>query len=374
MHTSATGSGHKSAADALVQELRRMPGVEAESFDTLTVSDPRVRSTQKGLIQAIGRIPRLSSWAFEAAVRGNPVTGWIGAVLMAVKAHFSPEALEHIQQFDPDLIVSTQAEANGMLDHWRGELHAPVCAVMTDHLADNRWTYDSVEHYFVANERMRDDLDRLGVDASRVSVTGIPVRSEFAQPAPGDAKRRLGLDPDLPAVLITGGGLGLQPYKQLVEELNRHPYPMQIVCVTGSNQAARADLKAMKQGSVHKLFIEGTVNNMPDWMGASDVVVTQAGGLTTSEILALGKPMILHRPGRGLARRNAERLQELGTALVGSSLQDTADKVERLLKDPELKARVATGLKKAGHPHAARSVAEKVVAAARAAQIQSRNG
>ena len=86
IHTSATGAGHCMAAKALVDALQEHPVIEAES---------------------------------KAAVRGNPLVGAAQVALMAVKALFSPEALAHIQEVQPDLIVSTQAEASQMLAHWK---------------------------------------------------------------------------------------------------------------------------------------------------------------------------------------------------------------------------------------------------------------
>lgn len=355
VHTSATGAGHRVAAESLVKALEEYPGVEAESFDTLTVSSPKVRKAQQSAIGSMGKIPGFANWAYEAAVRGNPLVGLAQVALMAFKAHMSPEALQHIQEFQPDLIVSTQAEASHMLAHWkRGDkLEAPVWSVLTDHVADDRWVSSQVDRYFVANTRMVNELERLGVEAQQVRVTGIPIATPPASTeSAAELRERLGLRPDVATVVITGGGLGGQPFELLVEELGKLPYPKQIVCITGSNAEARAALE--KMSSPHLLHVEGKVSNMHEWMRAADVVVTKAGGLSTSEIQALGKPMVIHRPVSGLAVRNSERLVEIGSALIGRDVADTAAQTETLLGEP----RPATG----GRPRAAGNVAEEIVA------------
>lgn len=354
MHTSATGAGHRMAAKSLVEALEQHPGVEAESFDTLSVSSPKVREAQKSAIGSMGKIPGLAEWAYEAAVRGNPIVGAAQVVLMALKAHVSPEALAHIQEYQPDLIVSTQAEASHMLAHWKrgGKVEAPVWSVLTDHVADDRWVSSKVDRYFVANEPMVGELERLGVEREQVQVTGIPIHN----PPPGSEstaqlRERLGLRPDVATVVITGGGLGGQPFQLLVEEMGKLPYPKQIVCITGTNAAAKEGLEAMS--SPHLLHVEGKVSNMHEWMRAADVVVTKAGGLSTSEIQALGKPMVIHRPVSGLAVHNSNRLVEIGSALIGRDVADTAGQTEALLSDP----RPATG----GRPQAAQEVAKEIV-------------
>jgi len=359
IHTSATGAGHRMAAKALVEALEEYPGVEAESFDTLSVSSPKVRESQQSAIASMGKVPGLAEWAYRAAVRGNPLVGAAQVALMAVKAHFSPEALAHIQEVQPDLIVSTQAEASQMLAHWKraDKLEAPVWSVLTDHVADGRWVSSQVERYFVANPQMVDDLERLGVDPEQVQVSGIPIHTPpTTKETTGQLRERLGLQPDMATVVITGGGLGGQPFELLVEEMGKLPYPKQIVCITGTNSGAQEALN--KMSSPHSLHVEGKVSNMHEWMRAADVVVTKAGGLSTSEIQALGKPMVIHRPVSGLAVNNSQRLVEVGSARIGVDVTDTAAQTEALLSSPQ----PATG----GRPQAAQDVAQAIVGYLRA--------
>lgn len=342
------------AAKSLVEALEEHPGVEAESFDTLSVSSAKLRESQTSAIASVNNLPGFANWAYEAAVRGNPVVGLAQVALMALKAHLSPEALAHIQEAQPDLIVSTQAEASQMLAHWKrgGKVEAPVWSVLTDHVADDRWVSSKVDRYFVANEPMVDELERLGVDREQVCVSGIPIHNPPASTeSSAELRSRLGLRPDVATVVITGGGLGGQPFELLVEEMGRLPFPKQIVCITGSNAAAKLALEGMT--SPHSLVVTGKVSNMNEWMRAADVVVTKAGGLSTSEIQALGKPMVIHRPVSGLAVRNSERLVEIGSALIGRDVADTAAQTEALLVNPQ----PATG----GRPEAARQVAEEIV-------------
>lgn len=368
-HSSATGHGHRVAAEALVSALKKHPGVEAESFDMLSVCTEKARETQKKAIQGFESHERLARWSYEAALAGNPLIKVVHGVQNHWKAWMAPEALEYIQNYKPDLIVSTHEQATGMVDIWKseGELSAPLVNVHTDHLADTRWVQDSVEHYFVANETMRGDLARFGVEPSQVSVTGIPIRSEFGEPAAPDLDARLGLDPGLPTVLIMGGGLGLQPYNRQVDALERQPYPMQIVCITGTNQAAYDELKA-RQGGAHPLHVLHSVKNMPEWLKAADVVVSKAGGLTTSEILACGKPMILYNPRLGLSVHQSNRLESIGVASIARSGDEMAQQVVGYLSNEARIAQVAEAMARASKPDAAERIASELIAFTEARQ------
>lgn len=375
VHTSATGSGHASAAASLAQALEKRDDVEVESFDTLSVSDSSVRGTQKGLIQAFNAIPGLPRYTFELALKGNPLIRTITSTLGALKANFSGEALEHIQDFNPDLIISTQAEASAMLNHWKknGSLEAPLQSVSTDHLGDARWVHDQVEKYYVANPKMVEDLGNSGVPAERVAVTGMPTREEFGRPADGaEMKRELGLDPDTPTLLVSGGGLGSQPYEEIVEALGQRPYPMQVICVCAKNEEAREALEARPPNGSVTVKALGFVDNMSDWVKASDVVVTKPGGLSTSEILAAGKPMVIHNPYPGMEEAQAERLQEMGVAFLAGNPEQLADQVGELFCSDELRASTASKVAAVGRPGASEEIAELAVERARSYRLASR--
>lgn len=361
-HSSCTGHGHRMAAEALVNALREHPGVEAESFDMLSVCPPEVRETQKKNVQAFESREKLARWSYELALAGNPVIGTVQWAINHYKAWMVPQALQYIKDYQPDLIVSTHEQASGVVDVWKdsGQLTAPLVNVHTDHLADMRWVQPQVQHYFVANEMMREDLGRLGVEPDKVSVTGIPIRPEFGQPAPADLDQKLGLDPALPTVLIMGGGLGQQPFHRQVEALERQRYPMQIICVCGTNQAAYDELKA-RQGGNHPLHVLGSVKNMPELLKAADVVVSKAGGLTTSEILAAGKPMILYNPRLGLSVHQSNRLESIGVASIARSGDEMAGQVVGYLSDERRKNQVAEAMLGASKPDSSRVIAAELV-------------
>ncbi|MBO0826966.1 MAG: hypothetical protein J2P24_04215, partial [Streptosporangiales bacterium] len=81
------------------------------------------------------------------------------------------------------------------------------------------------------------------------------------------------------------------------------------VVACGRNDALRHRIERAGTG-----LALGWVDDMPDLLRASDVVVQNAGGLTSLESLATAVPMITYRPipGHGLA--NAAALRDAGLA------------------------------------------------------------
>ena len=367
VHGSHTG-GHRSAARSLTQALNELPNVQARELDTLEVSSPKLVNAQKGFFGFVSeKMPFLRRWGFQLALKGSPLASFVGTAVLKAKAALSPQVLQNIREQQPDLVVSTHSQTNAMLSHWKkaGKLDMPVHSVPTDFMAHAIWAQDRVDHYYVAAEPTRQDLARLGVDPSRISVTGIPISPAFAH-QPDETREalstRLGLDPELPTVLLMGGSLGLQPYEKLIDALEASPYPMQVVAITGRNQAAKARLEEMQGSTRHPLHVQGFVSNGADWMRAADVAVSKPGGLTLSELLALRKPVIVTNPVPGMEEAQVERLA--GVAWSAPDVEAMRAQVEQLLSDPAARAEVEHNMDALSRPESSYAVAAQVAEAA----------
>src|SRR5213078_3612034 len=122
---------------------------------------------------------------------------------------------------------------------------------------------------------------------------------------------------------------------EVINGLLRKGPPKTILVICGRNDKikdALSEVVAPPAGSVVKFY--GFVDNMHDLMGIADLTVTKPGGLTTSECLARGVPMVLVSPIPGQEERNAEMLLENGCAVVARTPNALAYKLDMLLNDP----------------------------------------
>ena len=69
-------------------------------------------------------------------------------------------------------------------------------------------------------------------------------------------------------------------------------------------------------------------------MAGSDLFVGKPGGLTTSEALAKGMPMVVINPIPGQEERNSDHLLEEGIAIRCNNLPVLAYKIDRLIDEP----------------------------------------
>jgi processive 1,2-diacylglycerol beta-glucosyltransferase len=173
--------------------------------------------------------------------------------------------------------------------------------------------------------------------------------------------RELGLDPARRTILLMGGGAGVGHLEQIAANLLVLPGEFQLIVLAGKNAVALEKLAALAPRFPGRLFAHGYTTEVEKLMVCADLVITKPGGLTTSECLAMGVPMIVHSPIPGQEERNADYLMEQGAALKAVDPVGLAYRVEELLSAPGKIAQMQARARSLARPHAARDVLRIVV-------------
>ncbi|HYZ37877.1 MAG TPA: hypothetical protein VE673_14350, partial [Pseudonocardiaceae bacterium] len=129
-----------------------------------------------------------------------------------------------------------------------------------------------------------------------------------------------------------GGSLGLGTVREAVAAIARWPGWVPVV-VCGRNEVLRDELAAIP-GTVAL----GWVSDMAGLMAASDVLIENAGGLTSKEALRVGLPVVTFRPITGHGRHDASELAALGLTDLVDDEPALRDAVSRLTGNPSLRA------------------------------------
>lgn len=145
------------------------------------------------------------------------------------------------------------------------------------------------------------------------------------------------------------GGLGLGIEDRVRSALDATGARVQLLAVCSHNQKAREALSRVDPMG-KRLRVPGYVRDVPTLMAASDLVVTKPGGLTISEALAVGRPLLLTRALPGHEAGNARRLAEIGAAAVS----ETPSKLASVLRS------LASAARAMGRPGATSRVAAAV--------------
>jgi processive 1,2-diacylglycerol beta-glucosyltransferase len=173
------------------------------------------------------------------------------------------------------------------------------------------------------------------------------------------ARAALGL-PEKPTVLLMSGGFGVGPMVEMLRSFADTPANCSLVVVTGKNAELKEQCEEIAATLSVDITVFGFVDFIHDLLDAADLVVTKPGGLTLSEILAKGKPMMLVSPIPGQEQRNCEYLLEHGTATRLYDFGDAAYYIGQVLHDKKLLRKMSLAARQIAHPHAALEIVQDV--------------
>jgi len=246
-----------------------------------------------------------------------------------------------------------------------GDTSGPlVVSIVTDFEAHALWMEECVDLYCVAAEETKARLVARGAKAANIVATGISISAKFSQKIDGrQVRRKLGLRDDLGVLLVLSGGFGMGPVAEIVTELDKVEGDFQMLVVTARNEELRRELAAVDRR--HPTHVLGFATNMHELMAVSNLVISKPGGLTSSEALAIGKPLFILNPIPGQEAANSDFLLEHGAAAKVNRVEDLPYRVEQLLKSKKL-AEMAKAAKALGKPAAADMVCRETVARVKA--------
>lgn len=344
----SAGAGHVRAAQALCAEAEAI-GLSADHLDVMDFVPRWFRYAYAGMYAALIRCAPLL-WGCIYRGSNRPAnTGAVQRVRRRIERRASAAWLDQVRARKPDAIICTHFLPAEVLSYYRkrGEIICPVWVQVTDFDLHAFWLQPEMDGYFVASEELAFQLRRGGVEPARIHVTGIALMPAFRRPGP-DRKPN-----DRPSVLLMGGGAGVGGLAQIAEQLMDSGGQFELVVLAGSNSTALAGLNAIAHRWPGRLTAVGFTDQVARFMAGADLVITKPGGLTTSECLAIGLPMIVNAPIPGQEERNADFLLERGVALKSVDISSLVYRLEYLLKRPELLTSMAANARALGRPDAA---------------------
>jgi processive 1,2-diacylglycerol beta-glucosyltransferase len=382
----SAGNGHVRAAQALAAAAGAEKAPDAPQVTHLDamqfVASGFRKAYTDGYLALINRYPDLWSY-LHRKTDNTPHTATSQKLRRAVERLSSVALLRAVRRHDADAIVCTHFLPAELLlrEQRQGRLACPIWMQVTDYDLHNMWLVPELAGYFAATPEVAHRMRAAGLPADRIHITGIPVMPAFSErgnaapgdaalgdAAPGDAAlgrnrcaARLGLDAARPVVLMASGGAGVGDLPAMVERALGRPGRFQIISVAGRNEAAKQALDALAAQHAGRLLSIGFTSEMHTLMAAADLVVTKPGGLTISECLALGRPMLLVSPIPGQEQHNAGYLMEEGAAWLAYDAVSLEYKLQRLMSEPAALAAMASRSAALGKPHAARDVLAHVL-------------
>jgi processive 1,2-diacylglycerol beta-glucosyltransferase len=366
--SASVGTGHIRAAEAVALALRQLaPDAAVRNLDAFSLATPFFRLLYADAYRvAVRRWPAFVGFMYNQI--DKPVR-WGDSTVYKMQMWFEAVNLGRLQRLllaEPwDLVINTFFVSADVVARLRrqGRFRAPQALVTTDFETHRNWASQPCDLYFTATEEGARYLECYGVLPGRAFATGVPIHPVFSEPKdPAACRARLGLSGDRPVLLLLSGGDGAVPFEAPFRALLELERPIDLVVVTGHNAQAKRRLEQVAPPARHRAHVLGYTDRMDEWLAAADLVVTKPGGLTVCEALARGAGLVLINPVPGQEERNSDFLLEEGAAVKANHLPTLADKVGRLLREPDRLAQLRANARRLARPRAAFDVAERSLA------------
>ena len=361
----SAGAGHVRAAEAVkaaVAQLR--PDIACEHIDVMDLVPKLFRKVYAdSYIKVVERNPALWGFLYYSSDQQKP-DSTLTRLRVAMDRLNTRDLVKRLEELKPDWVVCTHFLPAEILSRMiaKGTFTRPVWVVVTDFDVHSLWVHPHLTGYCAAAEeivwRMRDR----GLSDTRLEVTGIPIMPAFSKPLDRTVcAAEYGLDPAKPTFLMMSGGCGVGAIDQLAERLLGIDSDFQLIALAGKNAELLERLKELAKRFPRKLFPQGFTRTIERLMASSDMAISKPGGLTTSECLAMGLPMLVISPIPGQEERNADYLLENGAGLKAHDAAGLEFRVRKILEHPERLLTLRAAAKSLGRPDAARRVAELVL-------------
>ncbi|MGW0971553.1 glycosyltransferase [Streptomyces sp. NPDC002516] len=334
--SASVGAGHDGAATELQRRLTA-EGIAVDRYDLLDLLPARLGRTARDAYHLmLDRAP----WLYQRIYSSTEGSGGGGRGARALLRSAENRVLKALHP-GTGAVVSTYPGASRVLGNLRldGRLAIPVLTYLTDFSVHPLWVADGVDVHLAAHAVPAAQARAAG--AADVRVRGPVADPRFRPCDPRErllARERFGLPATAPLALLVAGSWGVGPVRQVARELRDCGAVVPVV-VCGRNQALAARLRA--DGIEH---VHGWVDDMPALMHAADVLVQNAGGLTTLEAFSAGLPVASYGciPGHGLT--NADALDEAGVAVWIRDRAQLKDVLNDLVNGPLGMRQRAAGL------------------------------
>ena len=201
--------------------------------------------------------------------------------------------------------------------------------VATDYTNIPFWNETKPDYFVIPHASLKDEFTKKGIDVKVLLPIGIPVATSFQE-----KNRTVSFKKDKPNLLITSGSMGFGNIDGIVKKvLNNIDAYVTVIC--GNNEKLLKKLGKIKDPH---LVVKGFVDNMGDYIRESDVVLTKPGGLTSTEVAVLNRPMIHIMPIPGVENYNADFFQNNHLSLVSHTLDEIVENIKSILQDDKLRA------------------------------------
>lgn len=358
--TVSTGQGHHSTGQAIVEYINKT-GNAAKMVDAYEYISPLIsESIQKSYLLTTKYTKKACGKVYRQAEKAD-LTRHPNFIQIAnhVLGNFLKPCFE---EFKPDVIVCTHVMATQLLEAYMAKYENQdviTMGIITDFTIHPYWEGAKIDYFITASELLGNQIRKKKIPLEKVRAFGIPIKEKFAlKQTREEACQQLGIE-NKTTVLVMSGSMGYGNVIKHIKALDKLDMDFQILVACGNNAGLKKRIEKLKhRKTIHAYGFVDTVDLMMD---AAECIITKPGGLSVSESLAKGLPLILMNPIPGQEDRNLEFLLNNGLAQYITETYPVDEAVYQLLSNPWRLENQQNGIRAVGKPYATRDLCEFIL-------------
>jgi len=354
----SAGAGHRKAAEAIYDYLKEnRADLSLKLVDALPLANPFFRFCyDRGYPFLVHYATWL--WGFFFWMTEFKLTRRLIRKI-SVLSNYSAcrKFTQYLESENFDFIISTHFLNSELAADLKlkNKIKSKLITVVTDFGVHPFWVSTGTDTYICASRFTRDELLRLGIEETRIRVTGIPFSLNFSK-AQDRTKlcAKLGIAADKFTVLLMTGSFGSGPLEKIARSLCDQVQVL-VVCAKNKQLFNRLQKKGYKN-----VLVFGFADNVEELMASSDIMVTKPGGLSITELLVMGLVPIFINAIPGQEENNARILADHGIGFRPKNIEQIKKQVLDLKNNPQRLQDLKNNILAIARPLACREIADVI--------------
>lgn len=329
--TAEFGKGHMSVAEHLKTALEASGKAEAKIIDFGQYASGPFTHSHKSYDTATKHIPKAYRLFFDVT-NDDSALKTLGGMQLKMSER---KATKLFKEERPDLVVI----AFGGWVYAASKLakkvnpKTKVVSLATDSMIIHRsWSLGDIDAFIVPDKDTAETVTEDGLDPNLVKAIGYPVNPKLYSKSFDKAKflNNLKLDTSKKTVLLIPTLSNKDKTLHLIEQIqNLNQFNLAVIC--GRDTELHKKLKPHQ--SDKNFHLVGWTDEMPEYMLASDIIITKAGGSTIQECIAAGKPLVINQVIPGQEQGNALYIEKNLIGLVALTNTEVIDAIGKIDKN-----------------------------------------
>ncbi len=263
------------------------------------------------------------------------------------------KVLEFIKENNYTIVICTHLFPSMCITEIKKEYPIKLINVATDYECIPFWNETNPDKFIIPSKLVSASFINKGFSQNVLLPLGIPISHNFFK-----IQNNLNIPQDKDIVMVVSGSMGFGNMLSLIKELLNKINNVYFLVICGNNVKLYQELTHLTN---RNLIVKGYVHNINEYMALSKIIITKPGGLTSTEVTAIHKPLIHMMPIPGVENYNATFFSENQMSLQASSIPEVISCLEHLLNTKKLQNKMIKNQKKYINQNSAADLVKYVI-------------